>query len=242
MAKSRWLLSFLVLVPFLLSASSASSTAIIGISYFSNVEYSPNGYGMFTGFHPSTGSGGDFFFSAPTTGSFSQEYSGGFYIEGGGMSTWYNGSPPDPYTIEFHLTGHLDFSFSFPPFEYESDMPFSRLSLTAKILIDGVEATFFSETWNRAALLNAGSPEWTMTNWGWTFYSHSDFDLGTIIQPVEVWAGFDDIIWWSYSCYLSNSWPLSFTISGDVVPLPPTLLLFGSGLLGLAGLRRLKKS
>jgi hypothetical protein len=34
----------------------------------------------------------------------------------------------------------------------------------------------------------------------------------------------------------------TFTGSIDVVPLPPTVLLLGSGLIGLAGWRRFRKS
>jgi hypothetical protein len=33
-----------------------------------------------------------------------------------------------------------------------------------------------------------------------------------------------------------------FEVKANAVPLPPSLLLFGSGLVGLAGLRRYRKS
>ena len=105
----------------------------------------------------------------------------------------------------------------------------------AKILIDGTETTIFSETIDRAMLLSIfESNDYEENN----IWFSGLCDLNNIDLPIT-WVGEEEA---SYEeCYyIDKSWPILITIEENEVPLPPTLLLFGSGLEGLAFYRRRK--
>ncbi|MHB9073179.1 MAG: PEP-CTERM sorting domain-containing protein [Desulfobaccales bacterium] len=138
---------------------------------------------------------------------------------------------PD-YFVPLHMTGNIlgELSFSY---EHESDLSFGSVTLTAQVLINGMETTVISETRDRAMLLST-PPE----NNRLFFYFGSSFDFGTVLVPITLEPAEGDWVILAYS--FDYSWPILFTINENKVPLPPTLLLFGSGLLGLAGRRRFR--
>lgn len=103
-------------------------------------------------------------------------------------------------------------------------LPFADLSWEAKMVKDGVETTIFSLSADADLITHGGIKGGFVT-----------FDLGQISIPVSWTYVADDLGWWGSG---SSETDLTFTISqtGHVVPVPSSLVIFASGLVGLGGL------
>jgi hypothetical protein len=94
-------------------------------------------------------------------------------------------------------------------------LPFTDLNWEVRMLKDSTETTIFSLSADADFITNGGIAADSIA-----------FDFGTLLIPIGH----------SEHEYIFNMYQ-----TGHVVPVPATLLLFGSGLLGLAGWRRFRK-
>jgi hypothetical protein len=226
MPKSKWFFAFLLIVWFLLWAAAASADIagdILALPYNGDVEYTPSF--IFTGFHASTYTSGQFNVSPSTTA-----YQGGLEINGGGSSgpIAFVDEPFD-YSISLDLTGYLNFGLWFPEYENQAEVPHGSVTCNATVLVGGTETTICSGTVDQAMLQSRVGIDHYGQNIIWF---EGSGDLGTIDVPV-IWYDLGYGCWEEY-CSINNSWPVTFTITADEAPLPSTLLLLGTGLGGLA--------
>jgi len=117
-------------------------------------------------------------------------------------------------------------------------------------------------SWISGTPVASGSATWSNTylgpaNYGYDLYSSTASGLNVAIVAGTYWLELSNGVttdalnlFWDEndgpsSAYHSSPGPIgseAFTVYGSQVPVPPSALLLGSGLLGLGGWRRLRKS
>lgn len=236
-----------LMVALVISWTSVALASTVGFDY-TTLPYDWHGTSTIQTFGSGINTG---FYSTPTkAGLFSQQV-----IESVSMPCYYRniGYPdimgsffdPGPYpSIPTNITMYM---YS-PTVTYWVDifqdgpLRFTDFAWEIKVLKDGTETTLFSLSANADLITGYGK-----SGLGNAYYDADVFSFpGELVY--EEWGGTMGYPGW----YAQGSGSVNFTylvsMTGHViditapVPLPPTVFLLGSGLLGLAGWRRFRKS
>lgn len=117
-------------------------------------------------------------------------------------------------------------------------------------------------SWMSGTTVASGSATWAnsywgYSSWGYDIYSSTASGLNVPIGAGTYWlelsngatAGVKNVYWdvnngpsTAYMNALGQIDSQAFTVYGSTVPVPPSVLLLGSGLLGLVGWRRFRKN
>ena len=131
----------------------------------------------------------------------------------GGADNWYTGRNNDP--------SHGDYYY----FTNGDAIPTPDMSGKLRITFDASTKTITSYYWNV-----------TNTDWSQLGTPHTITYTDPVTLSLAIWGGSVD-----YSNDIRVAFD-NFSIQSSSVPLPPSLLLLGSGLLRLGGWRRFRKS
>jgi hypothetical protein len=184
---------------------------------------------------------GDILFYTPTeAGSFNQQVICNYSPIIASVHLWQPSPEPPPYTVTVPLFSN-PFTTSFGYYitlDQSGPLRFTDLTWKVDMIKDGSETTIFS--------LSADAD---LITYGGTRSGHGEYSLGYISVLAEI--TYDEIgrgtgtVFYGPGWYADGTSTIDVTyiisMTGNVVPIPPTALLLGSGLLGLLGWRRFRK-
>jgi hypothetical protein len=147
----------------------------------------------------------------------------------------YIGNPnPGPSSYTFAPGDYQGIGFFTIKLVQTDPLRFSDITWSAKIMSAGFESKYFEM---------AASPYEIANGVDFTFsgYGPPTFPITIDITWTPVYDG-PTLLGYNGEGLANINFTLVMTQEGHVVPVPPTLVLLGSGLLGLGGLRRFRKS